>query len=1036
MERSKERFNVLKNFALCVLLSIAACTACFIIPSSAALVQITNVNILPSIDENTGLNVSFEAETTLNESINYSIYMNGIVVSSSNSYATYFDYSAAGTYDFVFVASDSQSNTTENHSLVVIDKPLRISVLNPSNATYGSRNIVLNLTTTNDVLTCSYSLNHAAYQIMDGSGNNFFKSITVSADGLYILDFNCSNNFDNAAASSSFTVDTSTPTITARSYAIDNDYDVEMRLSTNTPASCKYDVSDKGYDAMAHVFDQTGSTQHSTTITGLADGNYVYYVKCKGVNPIQTPEQFSFSIARKPTAAITLSGSPPLKAGTYSVTVKTSKPVQNTPTLYYTFNNENTQKTVSLTGSGSEWNGYLIIDDNTPNKVGTFHFSAADFMGVTGTIITNGELFLIDTTKPIAVSSVGAYAETNRINLKWYYDGEPAKKFNIYRSNSSTVSYVDYYDVMQSSNGPNYEFDDTDVDASQIYFYRVAAVDEAGNEGELSDTISAQPGQSSSAQESVVLPKSLDAALVPKVDEIISAVETMILDVQSRKSEMQSITDSNTLKVIALMKLNAQIDTALSSLDSISKQLSDLKNTDLLSSELNIRLNKLRMDAIKAQANVVEDIKVDEVVTNEQLTSEADVDAAISFATKNMNLSRNALQEYRTDNKRIQDTITVRAEAILFRIKYFTKDEYERYTIVKKSVSSSGNIDNAIVMEIIPKELEKSTDDIDFSNFDQPVASIIEKDPVVQWSVQSLSSSDFYYKLNTLADDSAIKNSRTVVLKKPQFTFSDTQSSDSAAGATGLTGMSVFDKLPFSGLTLVQWAIIVGVISVLLLFGYYRSLTSPKREKSSAALPAKSSIKLPAKSSTIQKHVLTLKPVHSHIQQRQQNAQLSPKRIPVQPIRQQSSRQSQIQQHQPLQKLSVQQMKERELFTRLDYCNSIANNLKYEDALHLYTACLKNFNTVVFTSGHTKIEAGEMLEHIYLKLISYKSVLDAWNHAYHKDAHQLQLALKNATIAYGKIRSNLPNIIDAKKHEEKTFADYIHTSLEKIRKLY
>jgi len=56
-----------------------------------------------------------------------------------------------------------------------------------------------------------------------------------------------------------------------------------LSLTTNENATCKYSISaNTAYASMANTFSTTGATSHSTTVTGLTDGNfYSYYVRCK-----------------------------------------------------------------------------------------------------------------------------------------------------------------------------------------------------------------------------------------------------------------------------------------------------------------------------------------------------------------------------------------------------------------------------------------------------------------------------------------------------------------------------------------------------------------------------------------------------------------------------------------------------------------------------------------------------------------------------------------------------------------------------------
>lgn len=67
-----------------------------------------------------------------------------------------------------------------------------------------------------------------------------------------------------------------------------------ISLSTNEPATCKYsETAGVSYDLMGNTFSSTGSTYHSTQISGLADGNsYAYYIKCIDLNSNANTDDF------------------------------------------------------------------------------------------------------------------------------------------------------------------------------------------------------------------------------------------------------------------------------------------------------------------------------------------------------------------------------------------------------------------------------------------------------------------------------------------------------------------------------------------------------------------------------------------------------------------------------------------------------------------------------------------------------------------------------------------------------------------------
>ncbi len=72
-------------------------------------------------------------------------------------------------------------------------------------------------------------------------------------------------------------------------------------LETNEDATCRYsNTANTNYSSMTDTFSTTGSTNHSSVITGLTDGsNYTYYVRCEDINNSHNTDDFpiSFSIS-------------------------------------------------------------------------------------------------------------------------------------------------------------------------------------------------------------------------------------------------------------------------------------------------------------------------------------------------------------------------------------------------------------------------------------------------------------------------------------------------------------------------------------------------------------------------------------------------------------------------------------------------------------------------------------------------------------------------------------------------------------------
>src|SRR5206468_4222172 len=70
-----------------------------------------------------------------------------------------------------------------------------------------------------------------------------------------------------------------------------------LALTTNEAATCRYSPSaGVPYDAMTQTFATTGSTAHSTPVSGLVDGgSYAFYVRCLDAAANADPDDFAIA---------------------------------------------------------------------------------------------------------------------------------------------------------------------------------------------------------------------------------------------------------------------------------------------------------------------------------------------------------------------------------------------------------------------------------------------------------------------------------------------------------------------------------------------------------------------------------------------------------------------------------------------------------------------------------------------------------------------------------------------------------------------
>ncbi|MFA4941285.1 MAG: choice-of-anchor Q domain-containing protein [Patescibacteria group bacterium] len=100
-----------------------------------------------------------------------------------------------------------------------------------------------------------------------------------------------------------------------------------LSLTTNENATCRWSTTvGTSYASMTNTFSTTGSTAHSTSVTGLVDGTtYHYYVRCSDAvgNANITDFDISFSVSADITPPTRSAGSPSdtLSVGTASTTL-------------------------------------------------------------------------------------------------------------------------------------------------------------------------------------------------------------------------------------------------------------------------------------------------------------------------------------------------------------------------------------------------------------------------------------------------------------------------------------------------------------------------------------------------------------------------------------------------------------------------------------------------------------------------------------------------------------------------------------------
>ncbi len=594
--------------------------------------------------------------------------------------------------------------------------------------------------------------------------------------GTYSVSGNLVDNSGVTLATSQIqnTVDSSAPIITDESpsgYVTGSS--TSLKVTTNEDATCKYGSANASYNSLSNIFGITGSKNHEELLTNLGHGSRTYYVRCKDLEgyEMSRSEMIEFKVDLPPTAEIILSEEAPLKAGVIGVTVVTSEDLEEAPTLTYSFDNSpGSKRPISLTGSDSTWEGQMIITGDYDNLVGTFHFTGKDKLGIEGTTIREGKSFVVDTTKPPTPISLEAVSKKKgAIELKWYYDGEDVEYFRVYRSTTSGVDYVDYY--VQTENVTRYI--DYSTEDKATYYYKINAIDKAGNAGYLSEEIYATAISEGSnkktetkveSEEEEETPKVLPPNLVIKVNDQIKKAEKLLIDVDAVLSDLDSKEDKEAISQLGVIGELGSIKTKL---ENIKHQLNNLKQEYRTAADLDSELGKIDLELNKVLQTTPRDIGVIEKSDSIQSLSQKDIDTAIEKLFSQPGFDNIEQNTYRIQNRAIQANIDVLITAYVIEIE-FLDGETKEQTLIIKSIKhkSPENLKDVILYEIIPKEIAQDVSEIHFITKDYEV---VEADPIVKFGYSNLGSegTEIKYTLDKKISFNSVRKSASVILIGP-----------------------------------------------------------------------------------------------------------------------------------------------------------------------------------------------------------------------------------------------------------------------------
>lgn len=669
---------------------------------------------------------------------------------------------------------------------------------------------------TNEDSTCRYDISNIDYDSMGstliGNSTNHEESMSLNNGNyeFYVLCKDYSNNTMSAASKASFTIDTINPVIASKAPSgISNSDYTTLTIVTTEKTICKFDTVNKSYESLTYTFTKTNSTSHEQELFDLNTGEIKYYIGCKDYSGNRVYSSIFFEVNLPATFDIDIENKPPLKEGTYKIEVYSSKRLLNPPTLKYKFDDEAREYDSSLIGENNNWEGYIIIPEFPKDRVGKFIISGKDYDGLTGTKINSGQLFLVDTVNPIEPDSLNIETANNKIEITWNYDGEKADHYIIYRSLSSGVEPVDYYDTSDSE-----KYIDTDVDSGEEYYYKVAAVDEAGNKGTLSKEIKIIAiGKVAQTNTAIVEIKKLSSALETELNYTINIFKASLIDFDLSIKKIERMNKNEEIVAIDSFKLLSDARNTKSDIEDIINNLDSLRKIDMNKNDFDSRIKNAKDSLEDIKSKAFKNLEIINSVSFQQVSSEKEIVESREEALLRFNLNKEEQENFTQMSEKLNLDSTVYTEIVSAKVTYFDGSTKSR-TIFSKSVKSKVDEKNVWVIETIPKEVALDANEIVFDKKPR----VLKNDPIVAWEYTDFKTNEINYYVDKLVNLDDANLVRTHLAYNPEkFIKVEEVDADTKITANAISKINFLKGINFKELFIP----LIGVILIASLLVYY-----------------------------------------------------------------------------------------------------------------------------------------------------------------------------------------------------------------------
>ncbi len=966
--------TLLSFLALLSFLSILA------VPEGRAL-TITTINAPANVAEGEELRIGF----TTDQPATYQILEDNVLVSTTNEYAARLGYDEAGIRTYTLIATTTNETINETRTIEITNTPLQLIINEPSRTDYATTTIPISVATSIPAELC-YTVIKEETKLLNKSNETLFTGTRELGDGVHAITIKCKRGDEIAEESVTLKIDTTPPTVTLKPSGTIQE-EATLTVTTDEVSTCAYATSPAPYEEMT-LFPTNPGLAHAVTLS-LDEGSHTYHARCRDVYGNEAPlATTTFTFQRKPTARITIEGENPRRAGTYDLLLEVSEPLRETPSLTLTYQGGGTTRLALEQEDEQTYKGVIIIPENAGERVASFSFSGTDLDGLTGTTITKGGLLIIDTLKPPRIETFSAVNGTGYVNLTWYYEGEEAL-FNIYRSEKPGVTLADYLATTSQQ-----KYQDRDVKGAVNYYYRVAAVDKAGNTGELSKE------EYAAAAASLYKEEMLDPVLQAGLEEELRIIESWILDAERALKNLKGEDGKEEAGVIRDLHLITEAEASLAAFKKGLEELQALRKLALTTEEFRERVTRIKLRMEEARERLPLTITITGKTEYDELPDEQTITSLLARIP-----DRPASEEERAAHERetilLNEKSRIRTSVTTTRVTYASGKE-EGSTLITKHVTLDEQLEDAIIIEQLPVTKEKVL-------FPERKPLLLDE-RTARYSFSRLEDETLAYVVTEELSAPAARRSSLIIAPKPR------SEGAGVPAATRLSGNALSSPLTSTSLTTSQLAFLVlGSLTIAGLLTYYLRLRGeePPREVMSAPpFPPRGGARL-----------LPQAPQVPGVQQLAAAPSLPP-------TASRGGWQEPLQA--PLQTLVITR-KEEPLAGLLLKGHKLIDEGRYLDALHFYKEAVKKYSGEPFPSAHLQEAVRQELELLHAKLSLFNAATRAHDAAYAEDAALLREEMRAMRRHASTIADREP-LLPATPLIEKMKAEYryLHARLQGI----